>query len=194
MKKEKINKTSLKWILINMAIRHPNALIYTKEFINDGFIKDINEDINNYLYQNFGLDFSYIDYINQNNEPIEVIKYVENIEMYDYISINKIPKYYILNLNSEENEYLKIETFEQEQEIKKFPTKILLLGEKRNGLNLSSIDKNLFKWYDAIHKISNKTLYSLDDTGKCASDFKRKVKILHSYITNKQWEELIEFL
>ena len=114
--------------------------------------------------------------------------------MYDYISINKIPKYYILNLNSEENEYLKIETFEQEQEIKKFPTKILLLGEKRNGLNLSSIDKNLFKWYDAIHKISNKTLYSLDDTGKCASDFKRKVKILHSYITNKQWEELIEFL
>ncbi len=194
MKKEKIIKTSLKWILINMAIRHPNALIYTKEFINDGFIKDINEDINNYLYQNFGLDFSYIDYINQNNEPIEVIKYVENIEMYDYISINKIPKYYILNLNSEENEYLKIETFEQEQEIKKFPTKILLLGEKRNGLNLSSIDKNLFECYDAIHKISNKTLYSLDDTGKYASDFKRKVKILHSYITNKQWEELIEFL
>jgi len=63
------------YVAKQMAIRHPDALKYTKEYICTGFMKEINKEINDYLYKNFGIDFSYVDYIEVDGEPIEVIKY-----------------------------------------------------------------------------------------------------------------------
>ena len=184
----KIDKLSLKTITINMALRHPEALIYTKDFINNGYMEEIDEDINKYLYENFGLDFSYLDYITVDGEPIEVIKYVEDIEMFNYISISKIPIYDDIGKH-------KVRVLPKEDtEIKVIPIKLLPEGKTKGGLKLISIDDKMFKLYDSINHISDKSVYSLDKTSNAKTDNKRKTEILHTCISKKQWEELIDFI
>ena len=75
MTNKDLTYTHYQYVAKQMALRHLDALKFTKEYIKTGFMKSIDKEINDYLYQNFGLDFSYVDYVDINGEPNEVIKY-----------------------------------------------------------------------------------------------------------------------
>jgi hypothetical protein len=170
-------------ILIKMAIRHPDVLQYTKEFINTGFMEEINRDINEYLQKTCGLDFEYEVIKVENGEEFNVTKYIDSFEYLECISINKIPK------------FVKFGKFEiqeiEDKELKILPTKLLPKDQNKGGIMLSSINDELFRWYDAFKKISNETPYHIDPTNNETKDAKRKTEILHLYIINKQWQELL---
>lgn len=179
-----MTKKELEEIIIKMAIRHPDVLQYTKKFINTGFMEDINETINEHLLKTCGLNFSYTDYVDKNGEEVEITRYVDSFEKQEYISISKIPQF--VNFAG-----TKIEILVEENELKTLPTKLLIKGQNKGGIMLSSINDELFRWYDAIHKISSKKPYQIDPSNNETKDAKRKVKVLHSNIINKQWQELI---
>ena len=79
------------YVAKQMALRHPDALKYTKEYILTGFMREINKDINNYLYRNLGLDFSSIEFITVDGEPIQMDGYSE-----EECTIHQIPTFSIL--------------------------------------------------------------------------------------------------
>lgn len=173
-----MTQEELEQIAINMAIRHPDALKYTKEFVLNGIMKEINEQINNYLFENFGLDFSYTDIKDINGETVEYNDFSDiNCSISKptpYISLGKI-KIYTLACKKKEI---------------KIPPKTLKSSKDKNELNITSINHILFKLYDAKY-ISNMSVYSVDKTLNSTTRNNDKLNKLHNIINEKLWNKLL---
>jgi hypothetical protein len=168
---------------INMAIRHPDALKYTKYYILYGYIEDINEDIDNYLYNNFGISFESFKIFEDEGGEIHEEHYLSDSE----IIISKIPKVSTGLLSNIVEKPVHKELIDLEK-IKLCPE-----GKNKGCVKLKSITDDVFTWYDSKYKISSKSMYSIDPSGNNSSEMNRKVKILHHYIINKKWEEILPF-
>ncbi len=67
-------------------------------------------------------------------------------------------------------------------------TKLLPTGQNKGGLMLGKIN---FDWYDHV-KIYHKSQYSIDPTLDTKSQIKKNNDILHDYILNIRWFELLQ--
>ncbi|MCD4758957.1 MAG: hypothetical protein K8R39_11850 [Arcobacteraceae bacterium] len=178
MTNKDLTYTHYQYVAKQMALRHLDALKFTKEYIKTGFMKSIDKEINDYLYQNFGLDFSYVDYVDINGEPNEVIKYsMENC------IVCKIP-IYVEFMNS------KIETIPRQVDKIELPTKSLKASINTKELRISSIDEELFKTYDAKY-IFYKSKYSVKGNSNDNTRTNEQLEKLHNIIQEKLWTKLI---
>ncbi len=66
--------------------------------------------------------------------------------------------------------------------------KLLPSGQNKGGLMLNKIN---FDWYDHV-KIHGKSEYSLDPSRNEKNQIKKNNDILHDYIINKRWFELLD--
>jgi hypothetical protein len=174
-----MKKSHYEYVAIQMALRHPDALKYTKEYIEIGFMKEINEEINNYLYKNFGLDFSYINLVDRGGELFEVIEYsMENC------TICNIPSYTQFMGND-------IESIPNtNDEILQLP-KALKASSDTNELRISTIDEELFKLYDAEYNIIDVSKYSIKGNRNDNTRTNNKLQKLHNIIQEKLWTKLL---
>jgi len=176
-----------KRLALEMALRHPQVvemigkpsyLFDVDTFCGSYNHSPINKEMADELYRNFGI----------NTECIDIAEDGREVIIYDInrAKINRPPKI---------GEFLgrEIELCSENDILDyKPPTKLTPADKGKNGLLIKTIfDNKLFEWYDAIYKISGRSIYSLDETKKTTGKAKKDCKILHEYIITKRWFELL---
>lgn len=174
-------------LALEMALRHPQVmemigkptyLFDVNTFYGSYSPSYINKEIADELYRNFGI----------NTESINMAEDGSEIIIYDInrAKINRPPKI-------DKFFGCEIEVYSENDILDyKPPSKLTLANKDKNGVLIKTIfDNKLFEWYDAIYKISNRSIYSLDTTKKTTSKAKKDCIVLHEYIINKRWFELL---